>query len=126
MIDIDHFKAINDTYGHTIGDMVIRRVGEVCAGQLRDVDSIARLGGEEYAVLLAHASTEQAVEVAERIRRAVSAAALSADGFADFHVTCSIGVADCPETGDLADFLRVADRALYLAKSAGRNCVQVA
>lgn len=125
MIDIDHFKTVNDAYGHGIGDMVIRRVGELCAGQLRDVDSLARMGGEEYAVLLTHATTEQGIEVAERIRNAVESTSLIADGHADFCVTCSIGVTSRSESGDLQDLLQAADRALYQAKSTGRNRVCV-
>lgn len=125
MIDIDHFKSINDTYGHAVVDMVIRRVGELCASQLRDVDSIARMGGEEYAVLLTHATTEQGIEVAERIRKAIESTDLTADGHPDFRVTCSIGVTDRSRSGDLQDLLQAADRALYQAKSAGRNRVCV-
>lgn len=126
MIDIDHFKFINDTYGHTVGDMVIRRVGEICASQLRDVDSIARMGGEEFAAVLVHATSDQAMEVAERIRNAVKSSPLSAEGFPDFHVTCSIGVAADHITDDLQGFLARADRALYQAKGSGRDCVRKA
>ncbi len=135
MIDIDLFKQVNDTYGHPAGDQVIRRIGEICRAQLRDVDLLARFGGEEYAVLLPHTALAQARDVAERIRAAVGAEPLTIGSPDDptlaLAVSCSIGVACCDHhqgaAGDeqLDAILQRADSALYRAKNNGRNCVRL-
>jgi diguanylate cyclase (GGDEF)-like protein len=123
MIDIDHFKAVNDTYGHPTGDAVLRAVAERIAGSLRDSDTAYRYGGEEFAVLLRETDGPGALRVAERIRRDVER------GFAgqDPAVTVSSGVAErSPAATDLTGVLEAADAALYAAKSEGRNRVRCA
>lgn len=121
MIDIDHFKRLNDTYGHPAGDAVLRSVARAIAGCTRPSDLVARYGGEEFAVVLSGIDSGQALAVAERIRRQV---ALAESG--QHRVTVSIGVAQYrPSGGDDAEqLLSRADQALYAAKHGGRNRVQ--
>ena len=121
MVDIDHFKAINDTRGHLFGDEILRRAAAELAAAVRTYDVTARLGGDEFAVLLPGTSPETAMDLAERVRAAVSRVAL--DGMS---VSTSVGVASwSPGDGD-PDLLRLADGALYAAKDKGRaNTVHV-
>ena len=124
MLDIDHFKRVNDTYGHPSGDKVICQVMDICRQMSREIDVVARLGGEEFAVFLPGSDSEQAVAVAERIRSRVEATLVqSLDGQA-IHFTVSLGVAELSPT-DLTevDWLGRADAALYAAKNSGRNKV---
>jgi diguanylate cyclase (GGDEF)-like protein len=122
MLDIDHFKAINDTHGHDIGDQAIKRVADLVASSLRDVDIAARYGGEEFAVILPETNLRRAVEVAERIRERVEATSTP-----QMRLTISAGVAAAPESsGDGKDLVRKADAALYASKNAGRNRVSEA
>lgn len=125
MIDIDHFKAVNDTYGHQTGDRVICAIADICRAQLREVDLIGRMGGEEYVVMLPHTDLAGGVEVAERIRRAVASAVVCSEE-EDCRVVCacSIGVATHRGEETLDRFLQRADAALYRAKRDGRNCVR--
>jgi diguanylate cyclase (GGDEF)-like protein len=124
MLDLDHFKQINDTFGHGRGDDVLAAVGAVLREQLRDSDFVGRLGGEEFVVLLPSTDGLGAVATAEKIRQAI--AALSITGV-DREITTSVGIAVIPEhAGDGDDLLRSADRALYAAKERGRNRVEVA
>ncbi|MUM77376.1 diguanylate cyclase [Pseudodesulfovibrio sp. F-1] len=126
MVDLDHFKQVNDTYGHKAGDMVLRRVGEILSETFRTTDLAARYGGEEFVVLLPHTSEEAAWKLAERIREAIQASVFRFDGH-EFAVTASIGVASV-EAGALTrddDLLVKADKALYKAKHNGRNMVVV-
>ncbi|UIJ73393.1 diguanylate cyclase [Aurantimonas sp. HBX-1] len=121
MIDLDHFKRINDRWGHDVGDRVLRKVAAVIASEIRDVDLAARYGGEEIAVLLPDASVVDALAVSERIRRAVSANVHNMRAGA-LGVTVSIGVAS--RSGDSLSFSELfseADRALYDAKRQGRD-----
>lgn len=124
--DVDHFKNINDTYGHAVGDAVLCAV----AGAIRDVgrttDMVARLGGEEFGMLFANMTLAQAAQVAERVRAAVAATrTLTPDGVR-LSVTVSIGLAQLAPDGRLDEALREADKALYGAKHRGRNRVKVA
>ena len=126
VVDIDHFKAYNDHYGHPAGDVCLRQVAAVlsqCAG--RPTDLVARLGGEEFAVLLPHQGGADAMQVAERCLRAVEAAAIAHAGSSiTAHLTVSIGVAQSIETAhDGAALLAAADAALYAAKRQGRSRV---
>jgi diguanylate cyclase (GGDEF)-like protein len=123
MIDLDHFKQLNDRYGHQTGDLVLRAVGERISAAVRADDTPARYGGEEFAVLLRRASADQAVEVAERIRQQIAAMAPADLGTME-PTTVSIGVAvaDGGEV-DFGQLLATADRALYRAKREGRNRV---
>jgi diguanylate cyclase (GGDEF)-like protein len=126
MLDIDHFKRINDEHGHDAGDEVLRVVASVLRIALRDVDVVARHGGEEFVVLLPETPASAAAEVGERVRAAVAAAQVHAGGTA-IPVRVSVGVSSCPELVIApADLLASADAALYEAKRAGRDCVMLA
>lgn len=124
MLDIDHFKAINDAHGHLTGDLVIRMLADICKKTARQPDVIARLGGEEFAILVLNAPLQNALIAAERIRAAVANARLTSfDGY-EFSFTVSIGVAEQPKENYSEEHLiNLADAALYQAKEAGRNCV---
>lgn len=127
MLDIDHFKAINDTHGHQSGDLVLQQVARALQAAVRGIDLVARIGGEEFAVMLPNTDEENAVLAAERLRQAVAGTALSSGAGKPLQVTLSIGVAS---TSRLAHrpigidiLLQQADRALYAAKNQGRNRV---
>jgi diguanylate cyclase (GGDEF)-like protein/PAS domain S-box-containing protein len=125
MLDLDYFKKINDTWGHPAGDAVLRRVGEVINAQIREVDLCSRLGGEEFAVLLTGATPVAAREFAERLRRSIADITVMHEG-SSIKVTASIGVAALRATDTDADAaLMRADRALYGAKEAGRDRVEI-
>jgi len=122
MLDIDEFKNINDTYGHESGDLVLQRTADTLLKSVRVVDSVARLGGEEFSVLLPNTHSEDAVKLAERLRLAVEAQSCPVRKERSVCVTTSIGVAAYSEdTEDLDALLRNADIALYQAKNQGRN-----
>ena len=124
MVDIDHFKAYNDHYGHPAGDACLRQVATVLRGCVgRPIDLVARLGGEEFAVLLPHQGSADAVQVAERCLQAIEAAAIAHAGSSVApHVTVSIGAAQSIKPAqDGAALLAAADAALYLAKRQGRR-----
>jgi diguanylate cyclase (GGDEF)-like protein len=122
-LDLDHFKQVNDKFGHAAGDEVLRRFACICKGCLRAMDSIGRTGGEEFAILLPESGPEEACLVAERIRAGVEACPMPSDRD-PFHVTVSIGAAGY-RTGDNFDqLLARADTNLYAAKNAGRNRVE--
>ena len=126
MIDIDHFKQVNDTYGHKVGDLVLQRFAKVCRATLRNVDIIGRIGGEEFAVLLPEAGSEQARDAAERLRSALSSAQVKLDSGLPLHFTVSLGVVTLEEKDSNIDILlNQADQALYRAKNEGRNKVCV-
>jgi len=123
LLDIDHFKRINDTYGHFAGDAVLRETAARLRGNMRPYDVIGRYGGEEFLVVLPNCDLEQASMQAERMRQKLHSSTMIVDGnemnvSASFGVTVSDGSERNPDT-----FVRVADEALYLAKAGGRNCV---
>ncbi len=122
MLDIDRFKAVNDTYGHATGDLVLTGFAQLLRQQLRTHDIVARTGGEEFSILLPGTSMDAAVLIAERIREAC-ASALFIDGL---RVTVSAGLTQLLPTDSLEIASARADRALYAAKRQGRNCVQLA
>lgn len=124
MLDIDKFKAVNDTHGHAAGDVVIQRVAAISARLIRQVDSIGRWGGEEFVVLLREQSLAEAMVIAERIRKAIADAPISISPDCELSVTCSVGVAAL-QASDASVQVVVdrADHALYQAKHAGRNRV---
>ncbi len=129
MLDIDHFKAVNDAHGHLAGDQALRAVAGVVTTQLRAYDIAGRFGGEEFAVLLPHTQAGQARRIAERLRTAIAAASFDAGGPGGHRirvrVTVSVGVASLADTGPgLQALLAAADAALYDAKAAGRNRVR--
>jgi diguanylate cyclase (GGDEF)-like protein len=126
LLDVDHFKRINDGYGHDVGDRVLIAVAQAVATGVRSIDLCARYGGEELAVLLPQTHLQSAVEVAERLRRSIASIVLPTER-GEVRVTASFGVASYPESVGTQDALFVAaDRALYGAKHAGRNCVKPA
>ncbi|MBU0911610.1 MAG: diguanylate cyclase [Gammaproteobacteria bacterium] len=123
MCDIDHFKRVNDTFGHAAGDAVIQHVAAAVKKNLRSTDVAGRYGGEEFAVLLLDTTVEQAMFFAERLRKNVEAMAVEYNQQI-LRVTVSIGVAEYREDmGEYRDWLEAADKALYQSKAAGRNCI---
>jgi diguanylate cyclase (GGDEF)-like protein len=125
-IDIDHFKHLNDTCGHPTGDAALRTVAEVLAGNVRRVDVAARMGGEEFLVLLPETTAAEAATVAEKLRAAVAAREVpGGDTQPAGHLTISLGVATLREGESSADLVARADRALYAAKRRGRDRVVV-
>ena len=119
LFDIDHFKAVNDRFGHDRGDYVLRKIAQTVSSTVRSSDALFRIGGEEFAVIVVNANMEQALILAEKIRDAVYSIAFDDIG----HVSVSIGLAEWREedTGDT--FFKRADNAMYEAKKKGRNCV---
>lgn len=126
MIDLDHFKSINDTHGHAVGDRVIHRVASIVSTAVRPTDRVGRFGGEEFIVLLHDATAHGAETTAERIRRAVADESVAVDDGL-ISVTLSVGIATARETDrDVQDVIERADLALYAAKNSGRNAVAAA
>jgi diguanylate cyclase (GGDEF)-like protein len=125
MIDIDNFKAFNDTHGHQAGDEVLRHVAQVASGTLRRSDAVARYGGEEFAAILQDSDADGAVAVAEKVRSAVEKTPLVLQAVPHpLRVSVSIGVASCPaDAGSAAELVAAADRGLYRAKRGGKNRV---
>ena len=128
MVDLDHFKRINDTYGHLAGDAVLKAVATTIKNEVRAYDSVGRFGGEEFVVLLPDLSEYPAVDIAERIRGAVAELKIEVTNGGSHHVindlSVSIGVATYPDAGTALDrLLDAADAALYFAKRTGRNKV---
>ncbi len=128
MIDLDYFKRINDLYGHKLGDEVLVHFTSLCKAQLREYDLVGRLGGEEFAVLFAGLDETAAIEVAERLRRAVQESHVDAGQNRVIRYTVSIGaVTLIPDEDTTLEMLyKWSDDALYTAKARGRNCVQPA
>ncbi|MEU4623715.1 GGDEF domain-containing protein [Actinoplanes sp. NPDC023801] len=126
LLDIDHFKSVNDTYGHNGGDRVLVEVTHRLRELVRPGDVVARYGGEEFAVLLPDTTTAEAGEVAERIRRGISAAPIAVGDSRLHNVTISCGIAGMPAAGTTEELVLAADRALYAAKHAGRNRIACA
>lgn len=123
MMDVDHFKNVNDAYGHLTGDAALKAVGSMLSATTRAGDLACRLGGEEFAVLLLGMGHEGAIERAETWRSTLAEMTILADGTA-LQLTASFGVATCPEqAGTLAELMRVADTRMYRAKSLGRDRV---
>lgn len=121
MLDIDHFKKVNDTYGHQAGDSVIRSLADVIRDCVRETDLAGRYGGEEFAVILTDTDVENAKKVAERIRKGAQAMVVEHDG-AEINYTVSLGLAEyCPDCPSSMAWLELADQALYDAKQSGRN-----
>lgn len=127
MLDVDHFKRINDSHGHKAGDIVLRQLSTTLRETLRPVDVIGRLGGEEFAVLLPGTKLAEAIEVAERLREIIAASEVKREAGLPLRFTVSIGVVSLEQPdSNLDTLLSLADRALYQAKAGGRNRVCVA
>jgi diguanylate cyclase (GGDEF)-like protein len=125
MLDIDHFKKINDTHGHLAGDAVLANLAQVLTRAVRNEDVVARFGGEEFAIILRAIGVDPAAQMADRLRRAVENATASLNSV-KLKATVSIGVAGFPSTPAKTpeELVEVADKALYRAKREGRNCVR--
>ncbi|WP_439572809.1 GGDEF domain-containing protein [Phreatobacter sp.] len=123
VIDVDHFKSINDSFGHQTGDEALKMIAAAVAGCIRNGDLIGRIGGEEFAVFLTGADEGEATIIAERIRAAVARLSLAAEGGERRGLTVSIGGAAGQHGSPLAELMRQADRRLYEAKRHGRNRV---
>ena len=125
-IDLDDFKKINDTHGHAAGDTVLRAFGLHCSQMLRQIDTLGRVGGEEFAILLPGSSAQDAAQVAERIRARMESTRVRHTSV-EIALTISVGVAElCPEKADADQLMSAADKALYAAKRDGKNRVVVA
>jgi len=121
--DLDHFKRVNDTHGHAMGDEVLKRAVAVCQQQLRPTDVFGRLGGEEFGILLHECSRHQGMEIANRVRAAIAEMPIRGDDCV-IAVSASVGLASTDTSGyELQRLCKEADAALYRAKRAGRNCV---
>ncbi|HYI11247.1 MAG TPA: diguanylate cyclase [Thermoanaerobaculia bacterium] len=126
VVDVDHFKAINDTYGHDSGDAVLRRVAELISACTRQTDFVARVGGEEFGILLPETPLFEALQFGEKIRSCVAAATLKI-GNVPHPVTISVGIANMPHSrfASPSELYSAADQALYRAKARGRNRVEM-
>lgn len=118
MFDIDDFKKVNDTYGHQIGDHVLKTIGDIIKKNIREMDMGVRYGGEELGIIFPNIDKNSAVSIAERIRKSIEAVFKN-----DQHVTISCGIADNNDQKDVVSLINAADEALYKAKEAGKNQV---
>ena len=125
MLDLDHFKEYNDTYGHIAGDMALTQLGNIFVETVRRTDVVARYGGEEWLVCLSHTDREGGAKIAEKLRKAVEKNVFLLKG-QETRITVSIGAATAPDDGtDYGAMVEAADTAMYLAKARGRNQIQV-
>jgi diguanylate cyclase (GGDEF)-like protein/PAS domain S-box-containing protein len=125
MIDIDHFKSVNDVYGHAAGDMVLAMVADCCRSRIRNIDILCRFGGEEFIILLTDAALEAAHKVVARLHRAIASGRVTTIK-GEVSVTASFGLAAVDPTAiELETAIRLADEALYEAKNSGRNCIKI-
>ncbi len=123
VFDLDHFKSVNDTYGHAVGDAALKHFTQICQKNVRGTDVFGRIGGEEFAVVLSGVSQEKGMELGERIRNALSSTPLDIDR-KSVPLTVSVGLATLTEQTSFGELLDNADKALYLAKNSGRNVVK--
>ncbi len=121
MLDIDHFKKINDTHGHDAGDYVLKRMTKLVRENIRDIDILSRYGGEEFVIILPERNLKGAIAVAERIRKVIESACFDKVG----QITISAGVSDFIQGDNRESVFKKADNALYIAKNGGRNRVSV-
>lgn len=117
MFDIDHFKGINDNFGHEAGDAVLKTLTRTISWHVRITDTFARWGGEEFMILVVETPADGAEKFAEKLRKAIEESALDTTG----KITCSFGVTEFRETDDIASITKRVDDALYEAKNSGRN-----
>ncbi|MGM1327957.1 GGDEF domain-containing protein, partial [Klebsiella michiganensis] len=125
IIDIDHFKEINDSWGHMVGDRAIKHVAELLSDNIRSSDYIFRYGGEEFLLVLVETGAAEAFTILERLRKKISQLAFSVGADNEISITASIGYAVHTGHPDYNLLLRDADSALYVAKRDGRNCVKL-
>lgn len=127
MLDIDHFKEVNDSYGHQVGDIVLRSFAKLSNSSIRKTDYIARYGGEEFIIILPETVLTEAEELAERLRKKIAEHIISIQDDKQLNVTVSIGVANFPAHAKTwRELVNAADQAMYVAKEAGRNQVKIA
>jgi diguanylate cyclase (GGDEF)-like protein len=124
MLDLDHFKEVNDRYGHAVGDNVIRALANLLRQRLRRVDSLGRYGGEEFTAVLPECNLQQATEILDAIRLRFAELQFSTNDSSTFSVTFSAGIAQSQSQFKASELIELADQALYVAKAAGRNRVQ--
>jgi diguanylate cyclase (GGDEF)-like protein len=122
MVDVDHFKRVNDTHGHVIGDRVLHEIANRISGMTRNYDSAGRYGGEEFVVILPGCSIVDGMQRAEQFRSVIAETPICTDA-GSLYITCSFGVASPACVTNIEALIHQADQALYLAKSAGRNCI---
>jgi len=123
-MDIDSFKTVNDRHGHLTGSRILSEMGALLKKSVREVDIIIRYGGDEFNIILIEATPETAESVAERIRKNIETHSFHSDSGIDIRITCSIGIACCPEdTMSKTELLEMADKAMYCGKTGGRNSV---
>ncbi|WP_425803275.1 diguanylate cyclase [Desulfitobacterium sp. Sab5] len=125
MLDLDNFKKVNDTYGHTSGDLILKQFSDILSSSCRSFDIISRKGGEEFSVIMLDCNYVQAIDIAERIRMNVQEYHFTTDKSEKIKITVSIGVSSFPsKTDNINNLLQDADKALYIAKQNGRNQIQ--
>ncbi len=125
MIDADHFKRVNDTYGHKVGDKVLIELASTSERALRDVDIVARYGGEEFVIYLAEVNADEAKNVADRLRETISNIVVYSELGEPIHFTVSIGISSSDISDDIDTLIKTADEALYKAKESGRNRCEI-
>ena len=124
MLDIDEFKMVNDTYGHLVGDMVLKEIANVIQKTVRHVDIPARYGGEEFTIIMPETSMHTSIIIAERLRKKISEIEVKVDENTIIRPTVSMGVAEYPNAADnIKDLIDAADKALYMSKQNGKNCI---
>jgi len=124
MIDIDHFKQVNDQYGHAVGDIVLLKCGEILLEHARERDAAVRYGGEELSVILPHTTLKQALDIAERIRAIIEKTEFQYSKDKKLNITVSLGCSSYTGIEDKKELMKLADDALYRAKNNGRNQVR--
>lgn len=126
MVDVDHFKMINDTYGHDVGDKALKYIADIIRNGIRDVELVARYGGEEFVIILPETNADSASIVAERLRKTIEDGSFLVEG-RNLKLTISLGVSSFPCKGieSSQDIVKFADKALYKAKDGGRNRTEV-
>ncbi|MFT5217996.1 MAG: two-component system cell cycle response regulator [Planctomycetota bacterium] len=124
MLDIDHFKAVNDDHGHVVGNQALKRLARILEGEVRTTDIVCRYGGEEFAMIFPETHLNLAVKVADRIRQQIANTAINV-GEGHFNITVSMGASVYMKTSvlDIDDFVDSVDKYLYEAKESGRNCI---
>lgn len=125
LVDLDHFKAVNDTHGHQAGDLVLQSVAGILQSHVRPFDKVYRYGGEEFLICLPNADMKQSARVLERLRRVIEASPVTLNDGTILPVTASIGAAPMTKTRTIEQIIEKADQALYAAKEGGRNKVRV-